>query len=119
MNKKYAIFGAAAAIAIAGVIYFGTGANQQASVAAIKTTAQPKTNTVLDERSIAIPATVYPGLEKEMKMYQNSIEAISKKLPTLVPSGTGERRRVIILGSGLCVSVGPLGGTPRYFECPF
>jgi hypothetical protein len=33
MNKKYAVFGVAAVIAVAGVIYFGTSANQQASVA--------------------------------------------------------------------------------------
>jgi len=33
INKKYAVFGVAAVIAVAGVIYFGTSANQQASVA--------------------------------------------------------------------------------------
>lgn len=35
MNKKYLVFGLAAVIAIAGVVYFKTGANQQASVLAL------------------------------------------------------------------------------------
>jgi hypothetical protein len=41
MNKKYVVFGLAAALAIIGVVYFGTGANQQASVAALGTIATP------------------------------------------------------------------------------
>jgi hypothetical protein len=47
MNKKYAVFGVAAVIAVAGVIYFGTSANQQASVAALNLkTASDTTNTI-------------------------------------------------------------------------
>lgn len=35
MNKKYALFGVAAALAVAGVIYIGSGSNLQASVGMI------------------------------------------------------------------------------------
>lgn len=45
MNKKYAVFGAAAVIAIAGVIYFGTGAGQQASILALGNTGSGATTT--------------------------------------------------------------------------
>ena len=65
---------------------------------------------------VTVPTVVYPGLEKEAKAYIDSMAALEKKLTTINPT-TGNERKVYYVGNGICVSVGPLGGSPRYFYC--
>lgn len=103
MNKKYALFGAAAAIAIAGVIYFGTGANQQASVAnLINKTPGQKVITVTD-------------IEKESKAFKENISKIVNKANVAYP-GTSEKKRVIE-SEGICMLIGPAGRVLAWWEC--
>lgn len=52
MNKKYALFAIAAVVAVAGILYFGTGLNQQASIAA-NTSGSP--TTPIEDSTIPTP----------------------------------------------------------------
>ena len=103
MNKKYALSGAAAAIAIAGVIYFGTGANQQASVANLMNkTSEQKVTTIID-------------IEKESKAFKENLSSIVRKANVAYP-GTSDKKRVIET-DGICYLVGPAGRIFSYWEC--
>lgn len=128
MNKKYVLFGAAAALAIAGVVYVGTGSNLQASVGSItEKTSRPKvvtpvysggTNPGKDTNRVAISVTTYPGLEKEAQAYLDNVAAINKKLQTLIPSSSGDKvRHLVPVTIGVCALTGVGGRFIRYVEC--
>lgn len=100
MNKKYALFAVAALVAIGGVIYFGTGANQQASVAnLVKSTPSEQ------------------GYDSLIGAYKTSISSIVAKSNTANP-GISQKKRVIELEDGTCLLVGPAGRVLSVFECP-
>lgn len=99
MNKKYALFAVAALVAIGGVIYFGTGANQQASVAnVLKTTSSSQD---------------YEALSKS---YKSSLSSIVSKSNTDNP-GISQKKRVIELEDGTCLLVGPAGRIFAAWDC--
>lgn len=99
MNKKYALFAIAAIVAIGGVVYFGTGANQQASVA-----------------NIAKMTSTSQSYETLVNSYKSSLSSIISKVNAANP-GTSERRRVVETGYGECVLMGPAGRIFAVFEC--
>ena len=114
-NKKFLV-GALVAIALAvvGVVAYGAGSNQQASVGnlANKTAATSSTVYIAE-----IPTATYPGLEKEIKTFQASIAALEKKISTTIPNTSGEKRKLILLGNGWCANTGPFGGTVHIVYC--
>jgi hypothetical protein len=139
-NVFLGIAAIAAVVAIGGVVYLGTGANQQASVGnllarastskpIIKPTKDPSSGIYSSERVGAdsntvetagiskIPTTVYPGLEKEAKAYIDSLAALQKKVQTLTPSSEERKRQMYFLGNGWCMTTGPLGGNVHIFPC--
>lgn len=99
MNTKYAIFALAALVAIGGIIYFGTGANQQASIANLTRNTSSEDYTSLS------------------KAYKGNVASIVEKVNVSNP-GTSEKKRVIELSDGTCLLVGPAGRVFAAFECP-
>ncbi len=79
------------------------------------TSGEPKTGLV-EDRTLEVPTSTYPGLEKETKAFQDSITALEKKIQGTV-SPTDGKRKLIILGNGWCANTGPFGGTAHIFYC--
>lgn len=110
MNKKYALFGVAAVVAIAGVIYFGTGANQQASVANIADKSK-----VVPQQTPTYPVvfgkTTVP--KEILQKAQSTISALEKLSPT--PS-TDKKFKFKDFDNGWCIIY---SGSTIYsvFEC--
>lgn len=107
MNKKYALFALAAIVAVGGIIYFGTGANQQASVGNVM-------NNTASQKAVSAPTPTfptegnYPEVAKEVKAYRENLAAVINKVTSGNP-GTADKKRVIELEEGGCILVGQIG----------